>query len=74
MWQMTPKKHPVGRRADFRVPRYPFRKMIVNDYFEDDASYESTIRVSATRANRVLSPKRFSVNILDNKVRCTRVA
>lgn len=74
MLQIKPKRHLLGRRKNFRVPRYPFSKMIVNDYFEDDSSYETTIRASATRANRNLAPRRFSVTILNNRVVCTRVA
>ena len=73
MWQIKPRKHGLGRR-NHRVARYPFSKMIINDFFEDSVEFAMAIRASATKANRRLTPRKFSVKILNDKVICIRVA
>jgi hypothetical protein len=73
MFQIKPKKHDLWRRRNFRVYEYPFSKMIVQDYFEDNPGFLDAVKGAASRANKRLAPRRFSVTIVNNRVLCTRV-
>jgi hypothetical protein len=73
MWQIKPRNHEIYRKHNHRVNRYPFSKMIVNDYFEDKEGFLEAIRNAALSANKRLHPREFWVKLVDGKVRCTRV-
>jgi hypothetical protein len=68
---LRPRKHSVIRK-DHVAKQYPFKKMLVGDYFTDFIEYEPAIRTAASRANGNLKNRYFCVKIIDDEVLCIR--
>jgi hypothetical protein len=68
------RKHTYRRdRYTLKAQEYPFKKMLVTDYFEDGIEFYPSIRKAAYSASKKLAPREFDVTIVDEKVVCTRI-
>lgn len=72
MQVIRPRKHTIIRKSHV-AKRYPFKKMLVRDYFTDLIEYASPIRTAASRANRTMRNRCFVVKIINDEVWCERV-